>query len=93
MALPNDWPKKKRIYSVRLFLTKLLAIEQALLEDVSRSIGDNFDKNRFIPYIMMHEFEALLFSNCQKFSEGIKKPELASKFQKIRDKFCKSRRN
>ncbi len=86
-GLPNDWPMRKE--STNLALShKASTIEQALLEDISQLMGDNFDKNRFIPYIMMHEFEALLFSNCQKFAEGIQKPELASTFQKIRDKFA-----
>lgn len=85
-GLPDSWPMRKE--STKLaFSNKAPKIEQALLEDVSLSMGDNFDKKRFIPYIMMHEFEALLFSNCQKFAEGIKKQKLASEFQKIRDKF------
>ena len=86
-GLPNDWPMRKESTELA-FPNKALVIEKALLEDVSQLMGDNFDQNRFIPYIMMHEFEALLFSNCQKFAEGIYKPELASKFQKIRDKFA-----
>ena len=85
-GLPNDWPMREE--STKLaFSNKVSTIERALLEDVRQLMGNNFDKNRFIPYIMMHEFEALLFSNCQKFAKGIYKPELASKFQEIRDKF------
>ena len=86
-GLPNDWPMRKESTELA-FSNKASTIEQALLEDVSQSMGDDFDKSRFIPYIMMHEFEALLFSNCQKFAEGIYKPELASKFQEIRNKFA-----
>ena len=36
---------------------------------------------------MLHEFEALLFSDCRKFAHGINQPDLASKFQKICDDF------
>ena len=86
-GLPNDWPMRKE--SIKLaFLNKAPVIEKALLENISQLMGDNFDKNRFIPYIMMHEFEALLFSNCQKLAKGIDKSEVASKFQEIRDKFA-----
>lgn len=86
-GLPNDWPMRKE--SIQLaFSNKALTIERALLEDVSQLMGDNFDKKRFVPYIMMHEFEALLFSNCQKFAEGIYKSDLASKFQEVRDQFA-----
>ena len=36
----------------------------------------------------MHEFEALLFSDCQRFAEGIGgRPQLARDLQNIRDQF------
>ena len=37
---------------------------------------------------MMHEFEALLFSDCTKFGNLIGKPELIEKFQQIRSQFA-----
>lgn len=36
----------------------------------------------------MHEFEGLLFSDCVGFSHGIGRPELESKFRKVRDQFA-----
>ena len=48
-------------------------------------MGSGFDHRRFIPFVMMHEFEALLFSDCEQFAIGIDRP--ASRFQKIRDSF------
>ena len=36
----------------------------------------------------MHEFEGLLFSDCQRFSQGIDRIELAADFQRIRDSFA-----
>ena len=35
----------------------------------------------------MHEFEGLLFSDCQGFARGICQPGLATPFQAIRDAF------
>ena len=35
----------------------------------------------------MHEFEALLFSDCERFGAGIGKPEAAPRLQDIRDAF------
>ena len=50
-------------------------------------MGAGFDQNRFLPYVMMHEFEALLFSDCAAFGRGIGRPDLDGNFQEIRDAF------
>ena len=36
---------------------------------------------------MMHEFEALLFSDCETFSRAIGRPELSANLQSIRNQF------
>lgn len=36
----------------------------------------------------MHEFEAMLFSDCAAFGRGICRQDLAPKFQFIRDQFA-----
>jgi len=41
-------------------------LEQAILEQASRLI-QNFDPRFIIPYIQIHEFEALLFSDIEQF--------------------------
>jgi hypothetical protein len=51
-------------------------------------MGDDFLPERFIPFIVMHEFEGLLFSDCRKFAEGICRPDLKHQFQAIRDAFA-----
>jgi hypothetical protein len=50
-------------------------------------MGSRFDARRFVPFVVMHEFEALLFSDCAAFGRGIYRPDLASGFQEIRDQF------
>ncbi|MGB2611005.1 MAG: DUF4276 family protein, partial [Isosphaeraceae bacterium] len=45
------------------------------------------DARRFIPFVVMHEFEALLFSDCARFANGIGRKNLAERFQAIRDEF------
>ena len=64
------------------------AVENALASDIRRQMGENFNPDRFVPYVMMHEFEAMLFSHCKRFAIGIGEPKLASKFQAIRNKFA-----
>jgi hypothetical protein len=36
--------------------------------------GGRFDPRRFVPFVVMHEFEGLLFSDCAAFSRGIAAP-------------------
>lgn len=66
---------------------KAASIEIAIHADIVRAMGSDFDPQRFVPFVVMHEFEALLFSNCQAFAHGIGRAELASLFQAIRDEF------
>ena len=58
-----------------------------MLNYVQEVMGDSFNPSRFVPYVMMHEFEALLFSDCQELAQVIGRPELADQFQEIRDDF------
>jgi len=89
-ALPQSdgkaWPGRKAA-NILPFAQKTAAIENALLADICHEIGDGFDSHHFIPFVIMHEFEGLLFSDCQGFGRGIGRPELAAKFQLIRDQF------
>ena len=63
------------------------SVEKSLLADVSSHLGDNFNTKRFIPYVMIHEYEAMLFSDCTAFASCIGNPNLRSNFQAIRDLF------
>jgi hypothetical protein len=63
------------------------AVEGAVSNDISVELGEAFDQQRFIPYVVMHEFEGLLFSDPARFANGIGKPALASQLQVIRDGF------
>lgn len=60
-------------------------VEDAVRRDLQRELGDKFQAHRFIPYVMMHEFEAMLFSDCTLFAQGIGRPELGPEFQAIVD--------
>ncbi len=80
----SRWPG--RVQASRLpFADKAHTIEHALLASVVQQMGPGFDRSRFVPYVMMHEFEALLFSDCDAFARGICRPELGTDFQRIRD--------
>ena len=81
------WPKRADASGL-LFQYRSVSVENALREDVLTHMGHGFNVSRFVPFVMMHEFEALLFSDCQRFSEGIGGGlELAKDFQAIRTHF------
>lgn len=61
-------------------------IEKALSDDISSALP-NLDPRRFVPYVVMHEFEGLLFSDPDRFAQSIGQPELSGKFRAIRDEF------
>jgi len=90
-ALPKTgqgaWPGRAQA-GERPFPQKAPTVQDALIADVCAELGDGFNPRRFVPYVMMHEFEGLLFSDCAQFAESIGRPELAGQFQEIRDGFA-----
>jgi hypothetical protein len=62
-------------------------VEEALLNDLVAKMGKRLNPRRFVPFVVMHEFEGLLFSDCAGFSSGIGQPNLEADFRAIRDQF------
>jgi Domain of unknown function (DUF4276) len=89
-ALPQNgegaWPGRSAAIGPEV-QGKASRVEQALLENVAHEMGAGFDQRRFVPFVVMHEFEGLLFSDCAALSRGIGRPEKQSEFQQIRDEF------
>lgn len=71
---------------------KASSIEEILYQDVANEMGG--DGRRFVPFVLMHEFEALLFSDCEAFAKGVGRSDLADSIQAVRDQFdCPERIN
>jgi hypothetical protein len=68
-------------------LDKVTHIEQAVKADVVTQLPDRRSDVRFLPYLQLHEYEGLLFSDPGAFASGIGQPHLAQRFQKIRNSF------
>lgn len=83
---PGAWPGRETAATLP-FPQRADAIQAALLADLRQAMGPAFDPSRFIPYVMMHEFEAMLFSDCAKFGRAIGREDLAPQFQLIRNAF------
>ena len=86
-GMPNDWPGRAGASTDLLASSRAKTIEDALLEDVRRLIDSSFNSNRFIPYVMMHEFEAMLFSDCETLGNAIGRPDLTGSIQSILEEF------
>jgi len=83
---PTAWPGRAQANDAA-GPTKAPMVEAALSADISSEMGVNFRAARFIPFVMMHEFEGLLFSDCAAFARGIYRTNLEGGFQTIRDQF------
>lgn len=79
------WPGRDHAATLP-FEQRASVVEEAILDDVRGDLGGTA-LDRFIPFVMMHEFEGLLFSDCEKFSHAIGRPELAAGLQSIRGQF------
>lgn len=62
-------------------------MQQAIAGDVRKRMHAAFNPDRFIAYVSMHEFEALLFSNIHAFAQSIGEPAVAPKLQSVLDSF------
>jgi hypothetical protein len=81
------WPGRAEANHVGSSI-KASTVEQAMLADVAAGMGQNFRVGRFVPFVLMHEFEALLFSDCKAFGDAIGQPSVAHRFQSIRNGFA-----
>lgn len=66
-AMPNDWPG--RATSVDLSWNERASlVERGMLEDITTAMGNRFNPKFFIPYVQLHEFEALAFANVNELA-------------------------
>ena len=62
-------------------------IEAALKQDICERIPGFRPELRFLPYLQLHEYEGLLFSDPVAFASGINQPHMAQQFRKVRSEF------
>lgn len=84
---PRAWPGRAAAAALP-FVDKARSVEDELSADIRAQMGAGFDPGRFIPFVTMHEFEALLFSDCVGFGRGIGRPDLTPAFEAIRSAFA-----
>ena len=82
----DAWPGRA-LAPTKAFSERPTRVERAVAHDIASAMGSGFDRRRFIPGVLMHEFEALLFSDCATLADIVGLSELAAVFQDIRDQF------
>jgi hypothetical protein len=80
------WPGRARASGLSP-IERAECVEAALLGDLASAMGSRLNPERFVPFVVMHEFEGLLFSDCAAFSAGIGRPSLEADFSEIRGQF------
>jgi len=85
-GLPESFPGKQSQPSHADIRTKAEAVQQAMTVELRRLIGEA-PMRRFIPFVQMYEFEALLFSDPAAFSKGVDRAHLAHDLTQIASKF------
>jgi len=86
-GMPRDWPGRVQAAGEPAD-KKGPRVEQALLEDLCKFASKDFRPEWFIPYVQVHEFEALLFSDTSRAADELATnpggpPDLADRLQAI----------
>jgi Domain of unknown function (DUF4276) len=68
--LPNDFPGYELCRAIPEPRKCVECLEEEFARDIREQFGDSLISQRFIPYIQLHEFEALLFSDPDKFLDS-----------------------
>jgi hypothetical protein len=82
-ALPDNWPGRA---TARLLPSNQRGhhVHEAIRADMEATTPYWL---RFEPFVVLHEFEALLFSDCDGFAQGIGRPSAAAPLAAIRAQF------
>ena len=67
-GMPPGWPGRKKAASLPL-VHKATTIKKAMAEDIRRCMGAEFDASRFVPYVQMHELEALILADPSRLAD------------------------
>lgn len=85
-GLPSDFPGLDRSRAMITLSEKANCVKQDLTSQLETRIGQSAIR-RFIPYVQMHEFEGLLFSDTVSIASAIDRPNLIRSLNSIRSAF------
>jgi len=67
-AMPASWPGRSASKALP-WRERATHVEDAVLENIAAAMGGSFNPAQFIPYVQLHEFEALAFADIQTLAE------------------------
>ncbi len=85
-GLDEDFPGKSNARNKSTLGQKQVAVCDALSNELAKKL-DEGPMGRFIPYVQMHEFEGLLFSDTARLATEVGRPDLEQQFADIRKEF------
>jgi Domain of unknown function (DUF4276) len=85
-GISTNFPGYQEASRMNQHVTKSEIIISEMVKVIEAEVGQNAMR-RFIPYIQMYEFEALLFSEPSDFASAIGRPDLSDDLRDIRNSF------
>jgi hypothetical protein len=73
-ALPKDFPRYEEAKNILINTERISFLEQAIVEDIEKDKKGHFPN--LIPYIQLHEFEALVFASIEGVTKLFDKSEV-----------------
>ncbi len=67
-AMPADWPGRQNAAALP-WEQRGVHVEQELLKAIATEIGQSFNPAQLIPYVQLHEFEALMFAGTKELAD------------------------
>ncbi|MFN7918697.1 MAG: DUF4276 family protein [Bryobacteraceae bacterium] len=64
VAKQNAWPGRVEARKMNGAANKGAYVQSAVAREIIDAMGSRFNSRRFLPFVTMHEFEGLLFSDC-----------------------------
>ena len=81
-GLPATWPGINEARG-KAAQEKARIVEAAMSENIRSILVESDNLNRFLPYVQMHELEALLSANPKVMASAFERPNLASSFNEV----------
>ncbi|MDR4508280.1 MAG: DUF4276 family protein [Candidatus Brocadiaceae bacterium] len=69
-GLPDDWPGRVKSRTLP-WNERASHVEQEIHNDIALAMGGSFNPKFFVPYVQLHEFEALAFADVKALTSVI----------------------
>jgi hypothetical protein len=85
-ALPSSWPGRDEA-AAQPYDKRSAFLSGRLVAAMAAELGDRWRPERFIPFVMIHEFEALIFSDAAGAARAWAQPDAEAALSAIRQSF------